>query len=123
MIESLYIFAVGALIAAGLHRSWFNTQLPVHVFKGLRYFGWGAHKDWPNPIDLRHWLRHECETWFILNTPHLVGELLTCPVCFSYHLSFWVALAMFTVGCPPWIMFVWPAWPEIINLLPGHKGV
>ena len=119
-MQALEVFLLGMLIAAGLHRAWFTTGLPVHVFKTLRWLGWGKTKSWPGPNTYAFWLRHECQTWWALQLPPLVAELLDCPVCFSYHLSFWVALGMVAVGEPTWLLLTWPAWPELINILPGH---
>ena len=119
-MTSLEIFLVGLFITAGIHRAWFSTPLPVHVFKTLRYLGWGAHLKWPPISDYEFWLRHECATWWTLNLPASVGDLLSCPVCISYHMSFWVALIMVLGGAPGYMLFAWLAWPELINLLPGH---
>ena len=122
MNTPLEIFLLGMLITAGLHRAWFATQLPVHVFQLIYWSGiWGLRKQWPPSDEIQFWLRHECEMWWTINTPSWVGELLSCQVCLSYHLSFWVAILMCAAGAPTWILGVWLAWPELINLLPGHK--
>jgi len=121
-MRDINIFLIGFLGVAGLHRAWFATQLPIHFFKLLRHVGWGANKEWPPKETYQFWLRHECESWWSLNLHPLVGELLCCPICLSYHLSWWAAVVMSIFGAPLWILAAWLAWPELINLLPGHQG-
>lgn len=120
MSERICIFLLGFLITAGLHRAWFTSGLPVHVFKILRRCGWGKAKPWPEGVEYAEWLIDDFRTWCAINLHPLVAELLSCPVCFSYHLSFWIAAAMLVCGGPTWLLLAWPAWPELINLLPGH---
>ena len=112
-------YLAGLFVAASLHLAWFTTNLPVHLFKTLRALGWRS-KDqgfWPSPEDYRDWLRYQWQDWNLLQLPQLVSELLNCPVCLSFHISFWVASIMVVTQLAGFCMI--PAalgWPILINV-------
>jgi len=132
--KDIIILVAGAYVVASWMMWWFTTSLPIHVLEVLRYFGWRS-KDtefWgaevmPNfpKIDLAKWTRPEFDDWMHKLNPY-IGELLSCPGCFSFHVAFWVSALVNTMmgfidGFTLWrlLMFYlcWKAWPFAANSL------
>lgn len=76
MVYIIGYYIVGALIVCGIQTLWFNSNLPIHVFKTI-----GMVKD---EDDVHTW--DEWQIWIVLRYA-LLGELLTCSVCSSFWLS------------------------------------
>jgi hypothetical protein len=81
MTKLILYYVLGALMACGTLTIWFNTHLPLHLFKAIlilkeedEVFTWD---DW------QLWLE-EKNAFF--------GELLGCPLCSG----FWVSVAIST---------------------------
>lgn len=95
----MVLFAVGALIVTNVLIVWKHTLLPVHIYKLLNprrsvY----THEDWELDMALRF---------------GAVGDVLTCSLCFSTHVSWVVALVICGITAAPlWLvllgMFTWP---------------
>lgn len=128
---SILLFVVGQLIVCSLLMAWMNSHLPIHVFHVFRRLGFrkedtalwkelpefaSTHDDWA--------------MWMALKLPRgwwskLISELLTCPVCISFHISFWTAVGLslvtFLLTWDPVIFLLIPvgagAWPFIANKL------
>lgn len=76
-----------AFVAASFHHTWFNSNLPAHVFKLLSKWGWI--KPMPEEVeDFDQWF-----TW--INVTETINpkmaELLTCPRCLQWHIAVWVS--------------------------------
>jgi hypothetical protein len=103
--DILYLLAGGPAVATVM-MWWFKTELPVHVFGILRTLGWRRRPDfWPQDFPAVPITRSEWEIWINTACPTL-GELLTCPGCFSFHASYLMAVLLW--GC------LHPAWPMVV---------
>ena len=94
---NLVTFSLGLLIAATAHMVWFNSNFPVHVFQLLHLSPARKFMGFPPADQVRYWLRDDWETWLAIRYGHWpypfsLSELLTCPVCFSVHVSFWISV-------------------------------
>lgn len=87
MIE---LILLQSLAVGGLLYLWFETGLPLHVFRHLRF-----KNDPPaaeNLCDYQSWL-----LWINVSRP-VWGELLTCTGCLSTHLSWILSLFWLATG-------------------------
>jgi hypothetical protein len=106
------------LFSFGLFEAWFKTGLPVHVFEILFRIT-KKPKLWPfdwepgyNAVTRKDW-----ETSVNAEFPYL-GEMLTCPRCFSWHLGFWTSLA-FALATQNILLFFlgFTTIPAVVNFL------
>lgn len=122
LIASAALFWWGLSVAAGLTLAWTQSNLPIHLFEILRFTGWrkDAEDFWPAPGAMTDWTRLDFVTWSALKLPPLLADLINCPVCMSYHISFWTSAAMaaalsfFPIGGWQWLLIPagtlgWPA--------------
>ena len=96
MIETL-------LTILALHQTWFHTNAPAHLFGGLHCLTlWRSKPGFWSAELLETQFKSDWFVW-INSHPHIhpkVAELLTCPICFSWHISFWVVLFAYCAGLP-----------------------
>lgn len=92
--------------------TWFRTEtFPGLVFKVVRACGWHRHDPdfWPPEEELEPlWLRNEWEQWADFQLG-MLGGLLRCPICLSWHLTFWTTIIVWCVALfvsPLHIVFV-----------------
>lgn len=115
MTDLFVAYILGFLATASLAMAWFYSALPIHLTNVLRWFGWHADDDefWAQMWTWQQWAD-------IINIwhPNLLSELLTCRICLSFHISFWVGLSSFIFVSAP---FYYPlltavTWPILVNL-------
>lgn len=90
------------LCSSSIHMWWFNTDLPVYVFKLLRTLGLRRHASdfWPDDDDYKFWYRTRWTAWLsATDLPLFVRNGLICPGCFSLHTSFWASVLLAPVYC------------------------
>lgn len=122
MITSILLFIIGQLIVCSLVMAWFSSHLPIHVFHMLKRLGlrkddaalWNALPEFASTHD--DWV-----TWMALNFPRgwwgkVIAELLTCPICISFHISFWTGVGISTVA------FLFTGYAEYFFLIPIGAG-
>lgn len=115
-------FCLTVAIVYGLMITWFRTEtFPGLVFGGLKKIGWRRHWDaWPPDEDLEHgWLRSEWEEWADFHLG-LLGSLLRCPICLSWHLTFWTTLVVWLAALavhPLHILFLPATVPAAVGIL------
>ena len=117
------MYILGLLAAASLIMAWFNSGLPLHVFyamEKLRVLPLEPDLKWEDTASWDDWA-DKVSVCF----PGLLAELLTCKVCLSFHVSFWVGMAI-AVLLPEvsWYYAFIAAftWPILINrLVPSNK--
>lgn len=113
MIVGLITYVVGLLAATSLLLAWFHSGLPIHVISILRVFGFRRSDD-------DFWATLHSDWQLALNAyyPNLLSELLTCPVCLSFHVSFWIGVVSLILAPLPWFYPLVTAlsWPILINL-------
>ena len=91
-------YFICVLFVASMKLAWFDTLLPVHVYHILHKFGFN--------LGIKNWdefPHHEStrEDWEIQITQGkypILADLLMCPICLSFHLSFWCSLIVFSIG-------------------------
>lgn len=106
---------IGILIVTDILVTWFESGIPALLTRGLWSLGWRRDLPgfWPEDIeDPLTWTRESWVVWVVLTFPKM-GELLTCPVCLSRHLTWITCFAGWAVLQPSWhnligILF-WPA--------------
>lgn len=115
MLQVISTYLVGLFAATSLLLAWFHSGLPIHVISVLKLFAfrrddedfWSTlHSDWQLALNIYY--------------PNLLSELLTCPVCLSFHVSFWVGVASFLLDLE--LTLVYPfitavSWPVLANLI------
>ena len=84
MLENIILFVAGFLCVASLWTLWFSITPPKALIRILQLsvFRWKK----PTYTDQASW-----EVYAAIQLK-LLGKLLTCPKCLSYHISFWTAL-------------------------------
>ena len=88
--------AVIAIFTLAFVRSWFGTDLAPHFFGVLKNLGF-KFKWTPEGSETR--FHDEWFTWLNVNYhDRLWAELISCPVCFSWHVGFWFGLVMLLTG-------------------------
>ena len=118
MFETLTSLAIVIFGTASLKLSWFNTLLPVHVYHILHKLGFNLGiSDWDD------FNEHEStyEDWeFKVTTSKypLLSNLLTCPICLSFHISFWLSLVTYTVAILSEINVSWLLIPISVLVVP-----
>lgn len=114
MIAELQTYAVGCLAAASLLLAWFHSGLPIHVIRLLRITGWNKDRN-----DFWDTLNSDWQTALNVYYPNLLSELLTCPVCLSFHISFWVGVtSLLFIELPLWYPIITAvSWPILLNLV------
>lgn len=121
MEHTLIPYVAGLAATASMLMAWFDSTLPLHVFHMLRRLGyrkgdkafWNAMPEWESTWD----------DWAVVMAAAVnpfASELLTCPVCLSFHMSFWVSSAVWLLvpDMSAWIIPVATAtWPVMANIL------
>lgn len=107
-------YVVGLLAASSIAMAWFQSGLPIHVFQVLRLLtGWRS-------TDVAFWegIEDDWELTLSVAYPSLLTELLTCPVCLSFHISFWTGvLSWCMLPVPLWYpLMTASTWPILINI-------
>lgn len=113
----LLLFGLTVLSVASLLTAWFSSTLPSHVFAVLQKLGFGKsnHTAWESfdefaTLDWQSWLAiHWSRSWLEL----FLGTLITCPICLSFHMSFWSSLVISAVTYYGWIDA-----PQVFFLVP-----
>lgn len=115
MTDLFVAYILGFLATASLAMAWFYSALPIHLTNILRWFGWHADDDefWAQMWTWQQWA-DTINIWH----PNLLSELLTCRICLSFHISFWIGLSSFIFVSAP---FYYPlltavTWPILVNL-------
>lgn len=115
MTDLFVAYILGFLATASLAMAWFYSALPIHLTNVLRWFGWHADDDefWAQMWTWQQWA-DTINIWH----PNLLSELLTCRICLSFHISFWIGLSSFIFVSAP---FYYPlltavTWPILVNL-------
>lgn len=122
-----WVFTLGSCAVAYLLTAWFATELPVHFFHLLRRLGWrsgssGFWSDVPEEVTSRQEFFDAAIVHNIL--PQLLLDLLMCRICLSFHIAFWMAVAVWLAGAAPLWFAVGCAlaWPFAGNLLAAWLG-
>lgn len=98
MTNTLIAFVVICFAVASLKLAWFNTLLPVHVYHLLHKLGFKLGiEDWSNFPEYESTFE-DWEFKVITSKYPLLANLLTCPICLSFHLSFWVSLITYFIS-------------------------
>lgn len=99
------------LWACALHLTWFHSGAPAHLF-GILVKPLFPRLPWTSEgLETRY--RDDWFTWVNLYLPGRLAELLTCPVCLSWHIALWCVLIL-----SPWdILLVLPLSVIVQNLL------
>lgn len=115
MPDLFIAYFLGCLAAMSLAMAWFCSALPIHLTEILKKFGWHADDEdfWNYMLTWQQWA-DTINIWH----PNLLTELLTCRVCLSFHISFWIGLFSLIFITAPWY---YPAitavtWPILINI-------
>ena len=116
------LWVAGAAIVLDVLITWFWSEFPAHVFRGLWKLGWKRNEPgfWPEDVEsYETWTKDIWSVWINVTKPAL-GELLTCSVCLGRHVSWITALGILAVAG----IQAWPAalagalsWNGIINYL------
>lgn len=122
-----WVFTLGACAVAYLLTAWFATDLPVHFFHLLRRLGWRSSDSafWDSvPEDTTS--RQEFFDAVVVHgvLPPLLADLLMCRVCLSFHIAFWMAVAVWLADAAP-LRFMAGcafAWPFVGNMLAAWFG-
>lgn len=118
MITFIIIYIIGCLGTSSLLLAWFHSGLPLHIFDFLKYIGLlKKAKEYPE-----FW-ENLITDWQLAITmlyPNLLSELITCPICLSFHISFWIGVVTLAFGLD--LPFYYPiitavSWPILSNLL------
>ena len=121
MNHTIFLYFIGALIASSFVRAWFETNMPVHLFQFLKYVGWKKKVEgfWPDEKTLKYWDRDGYMQWQAISLNSLLVDLLSCPICFSFHVSFWTSLLLillFSISNPLQFIFICTfGWPTLIH--------
>jgi hypothetical protein len=108
-------YVLGALITSSLIVTWFNTNLPLHVWSLL-----GLMQDMEDDLDIAGYPvdAGPPETWedwetLTFTQNKFFSELLTCPLCLGTWVSTIVAISLIVINELTWwflpaTMFSWP---------------
>lgn len=115
----LTIYVLGCLAVSSALMAWFGSGLPIHVLYMLKRVGYAKGSDMWNTLG--EWT----STWDDFSVaaaaymPPFIGELITCPVCLSFHISFWLALAIWVFAPVPFVFVIAATctWPILSNAL------
>lgn len=104
----LIAYIVCILFVASMKMAWFETLLPVHIYHILHKCGLSMGiKDWDSFPEYES-TREDWEYKVLGGDWNLLANLLTCPVCLSFHLSFWCSLIVFLLVnisvCVSWLI-------------------
>lgn len=118
------VYILGLFAAASVTMAWFNSGLPLHVFhilNELYILPVESEEDdvWDTIVSWEDWADK-----VNIYLPSLLAELITCKVCLSFHISFWVGLlaaALFPEIVWYHAFITMFTWPILINrLVPNH---
>lgn len=115
MTDFIFVYVLGVFAAASLAMAWFYSALPMHLTAALKYLGWHKHDNefWDSMITWQQWA-DTINIWH----PNLLTELLTCRICLSFHISFWIGVASLAFVPLPWYYpgITAVTWPILINI-------
>ena len=92
-----YEYIVGFFIVSSILLAWFHTNIAVHFAHILRRLGWkrnqpGFWEEIPEFVTTRDRLFD----WLVIDDEYpLIYDLLSCNVCFSFHIAFAVSVIMY----------------------------
>ena len=123
-ITAICLFFIGALVVSTTLIIWFHTGFALHFVDQLRWAGIKS-EWWKNYNPEEVCTKEQLDDYMVATVgAPLWLELLTCPVCLSVHLSFWISLIIW-VFSPVSFLFIpigTACWPTISNLLlNAHK--
>lgn len=104
--------------------AWFNSGLPLHVFyilNKLYILPVESEEDnvWDTIVSWEDWADK-----VNIYLPSLLAELITCKVCLSFHISFWVGLLtaiLFPEIAWYHALIAMFTWPILINRLVPNR--
>ncbi|MEG1884734.1 MAG: hypothetical protein RR182_00495 [Alistipes sp.] len=114
-----WLLLVGSLMVASLLMAWFNSTLSAHVVHLLVYLHVLKGPDDYIESAMQVDDYDSFATWIIVTTKgNLLSTLLTCSVCLSFHLAFWVSLFfVLFVGAPvTWLVVGTLSMPIVANI-------
>lgn len=96
-----------------------------HILELLKYVGFkNKHKDYwvyeqqidslSIPLDIRNFTFDNAID-FISKKNYWLGQLLSCPYCLSWHLTFWSIIAT-NIGCCILYSYMFPFWLDILMM-------
>lgn len=96
-------YIIGLLAVSSFLMAWFDTDIMVHLLHLLRKLGWRkSDPEWWHPIPEHETTKDDLDMYLAGYGKYpLLDKLLSCPVCFSFHLSFWVSLVMYLLHIVP----------------------
>lgn len=117
-------YIIGLQIVTSLLMAWFMSGLPTHVLSAAGRLLPAVERHYLTALRLSDPNLSVLEAMNIVvadssSVVRLLVELLSCRICLSFHVSFWVSLAMWLCNDLP-ILFIPAAtlsWPYLANLL------
>ena len=107
MIELLKIYVIGLLVTANIVIIWFETNLSAHL-TNLAF----------RIKDDKLFTRRDFEDFTLTGFPKFFAELLTCKICFSHWVAFFVAGSISAISGFWWIWLVGVlTYPAIIYII------
>lgn len=112
---------IGSFIVASWLMFWFRTDLPIYFFTIFRWVGfkkndpyfWKYYNEDTLKIDFSDLNRDELKYWMLQRLYPFFGKLFSCPWCFSFHISLYVAfsfLFLANIDAKTLILY-WTSWP------------
>lgn len=96
IIELFFQYIIGVLAVASLLMAWFHTELMVHLIHILRRLGWRKNTDFWDQIPEFETTKEDLDNYLaIFGKYPLINDLFSCPICLSFHISLWTAVAMY----------------------------
>lgn len=98
-MNEIILYSICVFTVASLKMAWFETSLPLHIYHFIHKLfktNLGI-QDWSNIPEFESTWEDWADTLSLSKYP-LIAALLTCPVCLSFHLSFWSSLTIFLVS-------------------------
>lgn len=119
----LFAYIVGALAVSYALMVWFHTGFALHLVDVLQ--GLGIKAEWWDTYDeVEPATKGQLDDYLVSKLGYLPMwlELLCCPVCLSFHLSYILAIAMCLCTNLSWWLV--PAavagWPALSNIILKH---
>lgn len=90
------LFLINLLFPSCMTLIWNCSNLPCHLFNILRHITYHTKQELWKCDDGVFCHRCDWEQWIKSSTfNRLDAELLTCPICYNVHLSFWISFLVF----------------------------
>lgn len=111
MSATIYIaYFTGLLAVSSMLMAWFHSNLPIHVLHFLRRIHFLRSDRRMEDSELSIWdglpefeaTAYTWQDWLVIcyNNSFMerfIVELITCPICLSFHLSFWFSFLIAAV--------------------------